>query len=130
MIHLPPNASTLTVFHEALHWASNNARFKPRIGGFVDEGMTEWLTQQAFGSQPWRFTSYGQNVAFVKLLTRYVGEEALTIAYLDGEWQPFYSALETRLGSSDAAERFVDLLRRTPAEGGAGVGEAMEMLMQ
>ena len=86
--------------------------------------------QQAFGSEVYRITVYGQNVAFVKLLTRYVGEEALTTAYLDGEWQPLYSALETRLGSSDAAERFVDLLRRTPVEGGEGVGQAMDMLMR
>jgi hypothetical protein len=127
VIHLPPNASTLTVFHEALHWASNNAGFGQRMGQFVNEGMTEWLTQRAFGSQAYRI-NYGQNVAFVKILARYVGEETLTMAYLDGEWQPLYSALERRLGGSDAAERFVDLLRRTPVPGSERIGQAIDML--
>ena len=129
IIHLPPNAGTLTVFHEALHWASQNAGFGQRMGQFVNEGMTEWLTQQAFGSQAYRI-NYGQNVAFVKLLGRQVGDKTLTSAFLDSNWQPMYSALERRLGSSDLAERFVDLLRRTPVEGGENVGRAMDLLMR
>jgi hypothetical protein len=100
------------------------------MGAFVDEGMTEWLTQQAFAPQPYHLMAYGQNVAFVKLLGRLVGEETLTTAFLDANWQPLYSELARLLGSSDAAERFVDLLRRTPAEGGEGVGQAIDMLEQ
>ena len=50
------------------------------------------------------------------------------MAYLDGEWQPLYSALERRLGGSDAAERFVDLLRRTPVPGSERIGQAIDML--
>jgi hypothetical protein len=99
------------------------------MGAFVDEGMTEWLSQQAFGPQAYRI-NYGQNVAFVKLMTKYVDESVLTSAFLDSNWQPLYSALEQRLGSSNAAERFVDLLRRTPVEGGERVGQAMDMLMR
>jgi hypothetical protein len=129
IIHLPPNANTLTVFHEALHWASNNAGFRQRMGAFVDEGMTEWLSQRAFGPQAYRI-NYGQNVAFVKLLTRYVDESTLTSAFLDSNWQPLYSALEQRLGSSTAAEGFVELLRRTPVGGGETLGRAMDMLMR
>jgi hypothetical protein len=129
MIHLPPNAGTLTVFHEALHWASQNAGFGQRMGQFVNEGMTEWLTQQAFGSQAYRI-NYGQNVAFVKLLGRQVGDTTLTRAFLDADWQPLYSVLERRLGSSTAAEGFVELLRRTPVEGGENVGRAMDLLMR
>ena len=127
VIHLPPNAETLTVFHEALHWASNNAGFGPHMGQFVNEGMTEWLTQRAFGGQAYR-VNYGQNVAFVKLLAGSVGDETLITAFLDGNYQPLYSALETLLGSSDAAERFVGLLRHTPVGGGEGVGKAIDML--
>jgi hypothetical protein len=97
------------------------------MGQFVNEGMTETLTQRAFGSQAYR-VNYGQNVAFVKILEGYVGRDALTTAYLDGEWRPLYSALERRLGSSNAAQQFVNLLRRTPVGGGEGVGQAMRML--
>ena len=127
VIHLPPNAETLTVFHEALHWASNNAGFGLHMGQFVNEGMTEWLTQREFGSQAYRI-NYGQNVAFVKLLAKRVGPKRLITAYLDGNYQPLYSALEKLLGSSDAAERFIGLLRRTPVGGGEDIGRAIDML--
>lgn len=66
----------------------------------------------------------------MKLLAKEVGETTLTRAFLDSNWQPLYTLLEQRLGSSNAAERFVDLLRRTPVEGGEGIGRAMDMLMR
>jgi hypothetical protein len=127
VIHLAPNASTLTVFHEALHWASHNAGFGQRMGQFVNEGMTEWLTQRAFGSQAYRI-NYAPNVAFVRILTEYVGEEALTIAYLDGEWRPLNTALLRLLRSSDAVIRFYRLLQGAPVGGIQDARQALGML--
>jgi hypothetical protein len=128
VIHVPPNAETLAVFHESLHWASAQSAF-PEFGGhFLDEGMTEWLTQETFGPQFYSAGGYGQNIAFVKMLANVTGPDALIQAYLEGKFESMLAALDRRLGGRVRTDEFFALVRATPRGGGDSLGKAMDML--
>jgi hypothetical protein len=130
IIHVPPDAGTLSVFHEVFHWASRETNFSEFMGQFVDEGMTELLTQETFGPHWFKgpVYGYGQNIAFMKMFGDTVGTDVLVRAYMDGVWEPLLAKLDTILGNRVATDNFIALLRATPRAGGESLGQAMDML--
>jgi hypothetical protein len=129
LIHLPPNAQPITMFHETMHWAGEQAGSRAILGRFVEEGMAEKLTLDAFG--PAADNVYLENVAFCRRLEEVVGRDVLDQAYLHRQWSPLRSALRQHFGGSELkAEKFYQLLRSIGPEGGPGVGQARFALDQ
>ena len=127
-IHLPPDADTLTVIHESLHWASNQAGFRGRMGAFVEEGMTESLARRIGGPDAARI--YEANVGFAEALRRAVGPRTLDNAYLHGQWGPLDGALHTGFGNQARLDEFYRLIRTLNAQGqpAENLARAREML--
>ena len=130
MIHLPPNASVLTVLHESLHWASSQSHAREILGGFVEEGITEALARRIGGPEAAQI--YESNVAFVAELTGIVGEKTLDQAFLHRQWGALRSQLVSHLGSEVRVSEFYDLLRRIDPDGAPpeAIDQARRMLQK
>ncbi|HEY9800533.1 MAG TPA: DUF4157 domain-containing protein [Leptolyngbyaceae cyanobacterium] len=128
VIHLPPDANTLTVLHESLHWASEQSGARAILGAFVEEGITEALARRIGGPEAGQV--YESNVAFVRELAEVVGQRTLDQAFLHRQWGSLRSTLLSHFGSHTRVQEFYQLLRRigpngTPAE---AVEQARRML--
>lgn len=121
-IHLPPNASTLTVLHETLHWASRQSGARTLLGRFVEEGMVESFARRIAGPEAGHV--YETNVSFVDELAR-VGQDALDGALLHAQWGRLRRALNAHFGSAQRTQEFYVLLRRISDR-----GEPVELLDQ
>jgi hypothetical protein len=129
ILHLPPGSSLNTVIHESLHLVADNNGVREIAGGFLDEGMTEWLARAEFGPNGIR-TGYEANVAFTEMLADRVGAETLRNAYLHGQWGPLRRALVRLLGSEQQVQHWYRLLRTLGPEGsGPALDEAARMII-
>jgi hypothetical protein len=128
-LHLPPDAPTLVVIHEALHSVGHQTGVLGILGGYVDEGLTEWLVRLELGPHAAR-VNYDAHHAFVKLLANEVGADTLRMAYLHGEWSALRSKLAAKVGDEARVETFFSLLRQVEAVGTSENGRrALERAM-
>ncbi len=129
VIHLPPDANVLTAIHESLHAIGDVNGVPGLLGGYMDEGLTEWLAREAFGPEAGRAV-YESNLAFVRTVETAVGKSALEEAYLRRNWGPLRQALESRLGGAGPTSRFYAALRQVGPNGenGEALDEALALL--
>ncbi len=130
IIHLPPSADVVTIFHETMHWAGAQSGTRAIMGTFLEEGMAEWLTIRTFG--PGAESAYVRNTGFVQILSERIGADVLEQAYLHGQWGGLRSALQSYFKSAAKTEKFYQTLRQigANAENEGKLSEAMSMLLQ
>lgn len=100
-----------TLAHERLHQMSDN-RFRALLGKNLDEGMTEYLAEQAVGgreswdSLPEQARVYPRQKRMIEQLAARFGDDALKKAYLRGDWQGLRTRVNRELGDG-ALEQLV-----------------------
>jgi hypothetical protein len=127
-------------FHEAVHAVSIRARhrepFRLACGQFLEEGITEFITQRELGEDMGTHPAYARNMQLIRRMQRRLGvqPELIEGAYLRGEMGALFDAIETGFGGGMQGERlrgeFLRALQPVgPDESGAaGVARAFEML--
>jgi len=117
-IHISPRAGILTAIHEAIHRVAHETfpMGSQLLGRYLNEGITEHITRVLLGPRASRH-AYDQNVVFVTLLERRVGQTTVRNALLHGRYINLRNAVKHALGGSEArTHEFFTLLRRGDAE--------------
>jgi len=104
-IHFPPGADVHTMVHETLHSIGRRNAVRNKLGGFMNEGLTDWMVRRKLGERTGKRV-YEKNVAFVRELAAHIGEEPLEIAFLHGQWDDLRRAMIRQAGGM---ERNVDI---------------------
>lgn len=104
-----------TLVHERLHQMSDN-RFRALLGQNLDEGMTEYLAEQAVGggggeveawnSLPEQARVYPRQKRLMEQLAARFGDDVLKRAYFRGDWQGLRARVNRELGDG-ALEQLV-----------------------
>lgn len=99
----PPDEQTATIAHELLH-ASSGGAIIGAFGKFLDEGVTEKLTIDAFASSGYSVAggTFAGGVSLARRIATAFGDGALTDAYF-GNIGVLKSAIDERLGKGTAA---------------------------
>lgn len=111
-VHLGPNARLTDAAHELIHYLRRGTQpaTLATIGGFLDEGITEWIVIERVGAP--ESATYERNVAFTRRLAPLVGPEVLANVVLHGELRTFRAALDRYFqGRTQATQRFLHALR-------------------
>jgi hypothetical protein len=105
---------------------------------FLNEGVTELLTERSLGRPSEEGVKYGRNVEVARALEGLVGRGVLEAAYFDGNVAGLVDAIDAKLGARTAERLFelmrlagrtgdpdlVDVMQTIIAGGGAGAGRS------
>lgn len=111
------NVSSIIISHENIHALFENYKFFSLFPSFLNEGVTELLNREYFGSDPFSYDNgeddekisfvYSYELAEVKILCELVGSSKVLEAYSMKDMSCIYDALSEIGGGKKKARSFI-----------------------